>query len=218
MLKFKDTVLFDYDGTLADTTALIIQSWQHTYKVRYGREGKVEEILKTLGEPLIDSMKEKFPEFDPYETMDIYRGYQKDRYEDMVRLFPGAIETVHRLKKEGYRLGIVTSRRYQSTMTGLEVLGLIHHVDGIITCEDIENPKPHPQPILSCLEKLGSEAGKAIMVGDTAFDIGAANNAKVTSVLVGWTSSFPKEERIGIYKPDYVIEKFTELLSLLGLD
>ena len=107
MLK---AILFDYDGTIADTDLLIIDSWQHTYLVRRGHPEDEAVILATFGEPLRTSMEHAFPEFDVDETIDIYRSYQAEIYTGSIKAFPGMIELIHELHAAGLRLGIVTSR------------------------------------------------------------------------------------------------------------
>ena len=105
-----DTVLFDFDGTLADTNEMIIGSWQHTYRTLRGEEEPLENILKTFGEPLALSMEKAFPETPVDQAIAVYRSFQEEHFEEMIRPFPGMDELIRRLKREGYKVGIVTSR------------------------------------------------------------------------------------------------------------
>lgn len=214
MDRKKDTILFDYDGTVADTGPLILASWQHTFLTIYGREGDESVILRTFGEPLAQSMQEKFPHVDPEEAMKIYRSYQEKHFHAMIQTFPGTRETMAALKARGFALGLVTSRRRSSTEAGLKALGLAPYIDAVVTNEDTTKAKPDPEPALLALAALDARPERAVMVGDTKFDIGCANRAGITSVLVAWTRSFPPEERKGPFAPDHVIEKPGDLLPL----
>lgn len=213
MNKKINTILFDFDGTIADTNDLIIQSWQAVYRARLGHEGKPEEILATFGEPLYYTMGKVFPDFDIEESVDIYRSFQKGIFRQAIKPFPGMVDLIKGLKEQGYKMGIVTSRLKQSTFEGLECFGLENDIDEIVTVEDTDKHKPDPEPALICLERLGAKPEEAIMIGDSRFDIGCANNAGITSVLVAW--SIAKEGQDSYYEPSHVIEKAEEFWALL---
>ena len=181
------TVVFDFDGTIADTNQLIIGSWQAVFRARRGVEGEISDILATFGEPLYYTMEKLFPEFDVEESVDIYRSYQKEIFVDQIEIFPGMKELVLELKERGYKVGIATSRLRASTLLGLNKFGLEDKIDALVTVEDTAKHKPDPEPALICLEKLGSTADESIMVGDSAYDMGCGKNAGMTTVLVGWS-------------------------------
>ena len=211
-----NTVLFDFDGTLADTDRLIVDSWQHTYRTFDGRERPVEAIMATLGEPLVVTLKKTLPHADTAEAMATYRDFQIDRFEDMIAVFPGMDDLPKTLKAQGYKLGIVTSRLTRTTMRGLDVLGVRACFDTVVTADDTAKHKPHPEPILTALARLGAAPEESIMIGDSTFDIHCAKNAGVRSVLVGWTRALPPAERRGKNAPDFVIATAEELLDVLA--
>lgn len=212
-----NTILFDFDGTVMNTNELILCSWQHTFKTITGKEGDVEAINRTLGETLAKSMGEFFPEFPLEEGIEIYRGYQTGKFADAISPFPGMIELIKGLKAKGYKIAVVTSRLRPTTMEGLEKYGLDKMFDVIVTMEDCSKHKPDPEPALIALEKLGSKQEETMMIGDSKYDIGCANNAGVTSVLVGWAVSIYDKDKEGVFKPDYTIEKAEEILEILNV-
>lgn len=88
------TVLFDFDGTLIDTTDVVISSWQDTFRAITGEEKTREELLGTLGEVVRDSMKRFFPDRDPDECIRIYRSFQGEDYMLRMKFYDGMEETV----------------------------------------------------------------------------------------------------------------------------
>ena len=210
-----NSILFDFDGTLANTNGLVIGSWKHVFRVLKGIEQSEEEIKKTFGEPLGVSMEKFFPETPVDEAIDIYRSHQKDIFEEMIEPFPGMVDLVKGLKDKGYKVAITTSRMYSSTMVGLRKFGLDEVFDVIVTANDTTKHKPDPEPVLITLEKLGAKPEEALMIGDSMFDIKCAHNAGVKAVLVGWAEAVSEEDLNGPDKPEYFIETAEELFDLV---
>lgn len=218
MKKEKDTILFDFDGTIMDTNDVIIQSWQHTYRTFRGVEGSEEEILATFGETLDYTMKNLFPEVALEEALQVYRGYQRENFLSSIKMVPGMKEVLDELAERGYLMAMVTSRLRFTTEQALEEYDLGKYFRHVVTADDVTRPKPDPQCVEMVLEALGSTADRAIMTGDTIHDILCARNGGVTSVLVGWSitlggmkrSDFSPDEA-----PDHIITEPAELLELL---
>jgi len=211
-----NTVLFDFDGTLMDTNAIILASWQHTFMTVEGEKRPEEEIIKTFGEPLFLTMKNIFPERDTEEVISIYRNFQHEKYADMISLFPGVTELLAGLKEQEYKIGLVTSRLTRSTMIGLDKFGIKKYFDAIVTADDTDKHKPDPEPALIALAKLNSKPEESIMLGDTMFDILCAKNAGIKSVLAGWSIAAPVEFKEGEDAPDYIISSANDLLKILS--
>jgi pyrophosphatase PpaX len=208
-------VIFDFDGTVADTNQLVIDSWQHTYKTVKGELHPVEKIVKTFGEPLRESMRKAFPERDTDEVVEIYRDYQLNRDHRELQLFPGIRELLEGLRDRGYKVGIVTSRTKDTTLRGLRRFGIEGLIDSLVTCNDTTKHKPDPEPALIGLQELDVKADEAVFVGDTMFDMGCAHNAGIKAVMVGWTLSVDQEEMSGDDGPEYIIEKADDLYEVL---
>ncbi len=192
-----DTVLFDFDGTVA------------------GKEREVSEIARTFGEPIVQTMKRLFPQVPVEESLKIYRSYQYDYFDDLVTLFPGMKELLVKLRKTGYKTGLVTSRMRNTTFRGLEKFELTDLFDAVVTCDDTSVHKPDPEPVFIALEKLGTKPEKTVMLGDTMYDIMCANNAGVTSVLVGWAIAPTEEEIKGENGPDFIMKDAADLFRIL---
>lgn len=209
------SILFDFDGTVANTNGLVIGSWKHVYRVLKGIEQSEDEIKKTFGEPLGVSMEKAFPETPVDEAIAIYRSHQKDIFEEMIEPFPGMVDLIKGLKAKGYKVAITTSRMYNSTMVGLRKFGLDEVFDAIVTSNDTTKHKPDPEPVLITLDKLGAKPEEALMIGDSMFDIKCAHNAGVKAVLVGWAEAVTEEDLNGPDRPEYFIETAEELFDLI---
>ncbi len=209
-----DTVIFDFDGTLVNTNDVIIEAWQYTYKFYSGNEMPVDHITKCFGEPLLITMAREFPEVAPEESAEVYRLHQREKADELVKLFPGIEDMLKAVKAAGYKVGVVTSRTKESTEFYMEKFGITDYFDSIVSCDDTDKHKPNPEPLLLGLRKLGAEAESTLMVGDSAFDIKCANNAGVKSVLVDWRIT-GADDKLKDCKVDYMIENPMSLLDVL---
>lgn len=208
-------VLFDFDGTVANTNKLVLDSWQHTYRTLTGREADEAVIKATFGEPLPVSMEKAFPNTPADESIAVYREHQKDIYEEMIEAFDGMPELMKALKEKGYLVAIVTSRMRNTTLIGLRKFGVMEDIDCIVTCEDTDKHKPDPEPVLIALERLSVSAEEALMVGDSMFDIKCARNAGVKTVLVEWAEAVTEADRKGPDAPEYIIDRAEDLFEIL---
>ncbi|HEY8805595.1 MAG TPA: pyrophosphatase PpaX [Clostridium sp.] len=205
-------ILFDVDGTLLDTNELIIQSFQHTYKRHLNKQVGKEQIIKSFGEILKFTIDREFGD-DSEEAIKTYRSFQLGNFEKLITIREGVKEGVEELHRQGYKLGIVTSRLNDSAINGLKHFGLMEYFDTIIGADDTDIHKPDPTPAFMALAELGGKPEETILVGDTQFDILCGKNAGITSVVVGW-SALPRDIILK-YEPDYIVESMEELMELV---
>ena len=212
----KKYIIWDFDGTIANTNDVIIESWQSTFRRYLGHELPVREIEATFGETLKHTIAEKIPGEDPDEVTAHYRAYQQAHCGGRVYVFEGVRELLDELKARGCRLGVATSRTANSYNNYMKELGLEGCMDTVVSMEDVTRHKPDPESVLKVLERLGAGPDEAIMIGDTRFDIGCAAAAGVDSVLVGW-SHYVDEEAMAAegIEPTYRISRPEELLELI---
>ncbi|MGI6203667.1 MAG: HAD-IA family hydrolase [Anaerovoracaceae bacterium] len=208
-------VLYDFDGTLADTNDLIVNSWQHVYETLEGEKHPVDEIYATFGEPLRDSMAAAFPDWDTDEVVDIYRQYQYKIFDGQIRMCKNAYMMVTMVKAAGIKSAVVTARLKYTTMRGLKIFGLDDFFDAVVTREDVEKSKPDPESALKALEIIGAAPEEALMLGDTIHDIRCAHNAGVTAVLANWGMSSTGKDAEGEDAPDFVINDPVELIPVI---
>jgi len=211
-MKRYDTYLFDADGTLLDTSELIFQSFFHTC-LKFGPfEVTREEVFRDVGIPLTVQLEKLLGKKNPEEmeaVLKSHRSYQKEIYKDSLRLYEGVKTGLEELRSKGVRLGIVTSRNRDSLDTYLAHTGILNLFEVIASPEVTDNHKPHPEPVLWAMEKLGSDRERTLFVGDAVFDILSGNEAGVDTALISWGHNDPAEIKA---KPTWIIHSFDELL------
>jgi pyrophosphatase PpaX len=207
-------VLYDFDGTLADSTELIMRCYRHTMATHLDACPPDEEWLSGFGTPLADQIARFARTPDEAAAMlDTYRTHQDELFEAELRPFPGAEEVLAELSRRGVALAIVTSRLRRATLRGLDVCGLSRHFPVIVTPEDVENAKPHPDPVLLALRHLGATPAEALFVGDSPHDIAAGRAAGTRTAGVLW-GPFPRAA-LEEAAPDYLLTRQDEVLGLL---
>lgn len=209
-----DTVIFDFDGTLADTNQVVINSFKHIYKKFRMEEGSDEYILSTFGEPLELTLARDFGEFNFEDVISCYRNYQKDIFNDEVALYEGVDETLKYLKAKNIKMGVATSRLKASTMEGLEKFSIKKYFDVILTADDVKKHKPDKEPLIRTMSILNSSPDRTLYVGDSRFDMECAINAGTTPVLAGWQKN--SEILAKKYNIKYVLDKMWDLTKILN--
>lgn len=207
-----DTVIFDFDGTLADTNQLIINSFRHIYDKFHESKCSEEYILSTFGEPLELTLKRDFGDFSFEDVIASYREYQVDKFEKDVKLYDTVEETLKYLNENKIKIGIATSRLKSSTLNALVHFDINKYFQIIIAAEDVKNHKPDKEPLIKAINGLNSSAENTLYVGDSRFDMECAINARTTPVLVGWqTNSKMLAEK---YNIEYVLNKMWDLTNI----
>ncbi|QWC22327.1 pyrophosphatase PpaX [Bacillus haikouensis] len=208
------TVLFDLDGTLINTNDLIISSFLHTLNHYYPGQYAEPDVLPFMGPPL----EESFGGLDPEKTEEMcahYRAYNHEHHDELVTEFEGVYETVEALHKQGYKLAIVSTKVRDVVLKGLDLMNLRQFFDVVITLDEVENAKPHPEPIQKALLELGSSPEEAVMVGDNHHDILAGKNAGCLSAGVAWSAK--GRDHLMQYEPDFMLDTMNDLLKVVGV-
>jgi pyrophosphatase PpaX len=185
-------VLFDFDGTLADTTELFLRSFRHTLGHHRGSVPPEEEWRPRFGMPL-DVQLGHYAS-SPAELarlIDTFRGFQEASEGALMRPFAGAVEMVAEIASRGLRLAIVTSKHRLGALRAADLCGLTDYFPVIVTPDDVARGKPHPDPVLRALELLGAEPGRALLVGDSPYDIAAGRAAGTATAAALW-GAFPR--------------------------
>jgi len=206
-------VLFDLDGTLIDSTRLIIESYHHTMRVHRGQTFPDAEWIAGLGTPLRVQFRRFTDDAAEVQRMiETYREWNLSHHDAMVRAFPGARDAVTALKTQGARLGIVTSKNRHGVERGLTLCGFDGLFDEIVTSDDLEASKPDPAPVLAALARLDLPAQSALFVGDSPHDIAAGRDAGTSTAACLWGPF--ERATLAAERPDYWLSAFDELVPL----
>jgi pyrophosphatase PpaX len=208
------TVLFDLDGTLVDSGAMILASFQHATRTVLSREIPEHELLSAVGG---SGLREQMEAIDPArveELIEVYSAHNAGLHDELEPC-AGILDALERLSAEGRRLAVVTAKRRTTLALAFEVLPeLRRFFDVTVGAEDTTRHKPSPEPLLLALERLGANADDTVYVGDSPFDIQAAKAAEVGSVAVTW-GRIHSRARLEREEPDAVVDTVEELLGAL---
>jgi pyrophosphatase PpaX len=207
------TVLFDLDGTLIDSGEIILSSFRHATRTVLARDIPDEMLAAAVGGSNIYEQMRAFDEERADELVRVYREHNEPLHDDLVA-FEGIEALLERLKSEGRLIGIVTAKRRRTVDLAFAMLPLENFFDVVVTSEQTERHKPHPEPVLAALDRLGSEPDEAAFVGDSPFDMGAGKAAGVFTVAVSWGKIHPVERLIEA-GADAVVHSPEELLDVL---
>ena len=210
-------VIFDLDGTLADTAPDVHKS-MNLLRARYGLPPiSLEEAKKSIGPGPDLFAKHIAPGASPAKMKEIIREFRSIYSEhllDQTRLFPGIREVLDELSELGIALAVVTNKPTAYSRAILEGLGVADRFRAILGPEAVERQKPAPDAILKAMELLGTKPHETLMVGDTEYDIRAARAAGVPVCAVEYGYSPPHLLRR--FAPDYLVKQPQEILEIVA--
>jgi HAD superfamily hydrolase (TIGR01509 family) len=205
-------VILDVDGTLVDSNDAHAQSWRealsiHSYNIPYDR---IRSLIGMGGDNLLEELL-RLPKDDDrghyisQERKDIFT----NRFIPQLEALPATREFVQRLKDRGIKVVVATSAEKDEASTLLKIAKVDDLIDDMTSLSDANHSKPDPDTIQAALEKLGLPADQAVMVGDTPYDVQAAEKAGVKTITVR-TGGFGDEELKGSLA---IYDNFEDLLA-----
>jgi len=211
MIQNKELVIFDWDGTLIDSQANIVQCFQLVIEELNLPARSNPEISNIIGLGMREALKELFPQQDSdlYEQM-------VDRYRyhffasNPSEPFTGAEEVLSRLADNGYILAVATGKGRNGLNKAFKHTGFGQYFH-ISRCADETRSKPHPLMLEEILQETGMEPEQAVMVGDTEYDLEMAKNAGISSIGVSY--GVHDAERLLKHEPITVINEIRALLN-----
>ncbi len=213
-MRHIDTVLFDLDGTLIDSTELILQSYRHTLQSHRSETVPDDVWLSGLGTPLRNQLRAITDDPDEIDRMvETYREFNFAHHDEMVRPFPGVHEALRRLKNQGMKLGVVTSKARTGLERGLRVCGLEGVFDAAVALDDVVRHKPDPEPVLRALAVLAASDHRSVFVGDSPHDMAAGRRAGVLTAAALW-GPFPRQW-LEPHEPDFWLDTPADIVPTL---
>ncbi len=210
------TVLFDLDGTLADTIPLIVASYQHAFRAVLGEEVDEDRARSWIGRPLLPVLLEESPERG--HALDrAYREWNLANTGRLIRRFDGVEALLVALEGAGVATAVVTSKRRETARLALEAVSIDHLVDVVAALEDTDRHKPDPAPLLHGAAALDVDPVTCVYVGDAVVDVAAARAAGMGAVAVGWGAG--GADALAAAGADALFTTVPDLTAfLLGLD
>ncbi len=207
-------VIFDNDGTIADTRDTICAGMNYVLEKYLGKKPGEIDYLRWIGLPLEDQMPKFTDDVNlQKEMVDAYRDFDAINHSKLLKSFSGCRECLSKLRSAGFTLAVATSKLSSRCIEGLELLGIDKYMSTTIGVEHTKEHKPNGEPIAFCASELGVDIDKCVYVGDAPFDIQAAKNAPCISIAVTW--GFFSCETLEKENPDYIVQSFEDLSDLL---
>ncbi len=209
-------LIFDWDGTLADSIGRIVTA-MHIAAQRAGRPERNDEAVKgIIGLGLPEAILTLYPDMTPEQVVS-FRQHYADVYIAMDAqpspLFAGVKDSLEAFRAEGYRLAVATGKARRGLDRVLKANGWEDFFD-ITRAADESASKPDPLMLNQILAHCDVRPENALMVGDASFDLMMARNAGIDSVAVGYGAQ--SMQSLLAYEPRLAIERFTELRTWLG--
>ena len=209
-----NTVILDFDGTIADTKSLIVSTMQQTLSVLGLPARSDEACASMIGLPLRQTFTDLIPMDD--ETADLcdktYRElFMQNNKPGIVKLFPHVRETIAELYAMGIIINVASSRGRDTLVSFLDEMGLMMYISKVVSSQDVEQAKPAPDMVYVIMEHSEAEKEDVLMVGDTVFYIDMGKNAGVKTCGVTYGNGKIDE----LSHADYIINDFAQLLDIV---
>lgn len=209
-------IIFDFDGTLADTYELIIKTNQAAMEAMDYPVRDEEAIRATIGLPLEAGIRALYPDL-PEEALPQWcatyrRIFDVYKTQYLPVLFPEVKETLEWLRDKGFVLTVASSRQSVSLNAFLRDLGILPCFRYVLGADNVSRAKPDPEPVLKTLRDLGYSAGKTLVVGDMPVDILMGSRAGAGTVGVTYGNS--NRAQLLEAGADFVLDHFSELQGL----
>ena len=207
------SILFDFDGTLADTAPGIVNTMQETFKTMQLPVPTEEAIRQTIGLKLEEGVKVlgRFDDATAQKGAAIYRELFMKIELSKIQIFPEVKETLTILQQMGIRMAICTSRGLNSLNIILTANNMNDYFEEIITASANLPTKPAPDMVFELLKRMNLTANEVLVVGDTTFDIEMGHNAGCKTIAVTYGNH--SSEILATSHPTYIIDHFSALLK-----
>ncbi len=209
-----DAILFDLDGTLIDTNAIIVASYRHAYATLLpDLTISDDKIIDEIGPPL-ETIFSRYTKDSQLvnRLIKTYRDYYTENEKKYHHLYPNVVETLQLLHKQGVKLAIVTSKFKEAAWPSFTHYNLDPYFDAFIALEDVQNPKPDKEPVEKALAALNFPKNP-LMVGDNQSDILAGKNASILSAGVAW--SIKGKSHLKEVNPDFIFNDMRDIIKLI---
>jgi 2-phosphoglycolate phosphatase len=207
-------VLFDFDGTLADSYAAIACSVNHLRSERGMPALSIDEVKRHVGRGPEYLLTHTVPTGDLADDLASYRAHHPSVMLPMTRLLPGAALLLAALHRLGKKIGLCSNKPRLFSQQLLQHLEVAAYFDVVLGPEDVPLPKPAPDMLLRAIQRLGLPSEQVLYVGDMTVDIQTARSAGVRV----WAVATGSEDRRALEdaKPDRLLADLQEMVAQIG--
>jgi pyrophosphatase PpaX len=205
-------VLFDLDGTLIDTIELIRVSFRYATEKVLGEALPDELTMANVGQPL----RTQFEDLAPGRADELtraYREFNQAHHDDLAKPYPGTVETLQAIAARGIPMGVVTSKGTEGARRGLDLFGLTHFFEVVVSADDVPIHKPDPYPLRAAASLMGVPLEYCVYIGDSPHDMQAAVSGGAIAVAALWGAF--TEHDVLVPGPPFALRKIGELPALL---
>lgn len=208
-------VIFDFDGTLADTRSSTTQCfWEvlNRYQISLPKHFSMEALLPLTCEEAFQSIPDIAEDMIP-EAITLYNRHYTEIAYRKARLFPEILETLNALRYASIPLAIATNENRKNLDKLTVALQIESFFDLTICYDEVPFPKPSPEMAKQLIDKLGVSAEKTLVVGDSVLDIemGRASGCQTCAVTYGVQSQNTLQSR----SPHWVVDNFSDILNII---
>lgn len=211
-------IIFDFDGTLADSKECSILATEAAFKACHLDVPTVEEIAHYMGIPIEQSFKEmakvNLTEEEFNKLLVTFRNYYQQFENETLKLFPGIEEVLQQLQKQQVRCYVVSSKKTDVLRRNLQALQIETYFNDLIGSDQVQYYKPHPEGINLLIERYHLKAKDCLMIGDAIFDVQMGKAANCHTCAVTWGSH--SKETLQAEQPDFIIDETLTILQIVG--
>jgi pyrophosphatase PpaX len=206
-------VLFDLDGTVVDSGAIILASMRHAAETVLGTSPPDDELMAMVGGPGLHAQMKMLSEEQADELVRVYRDHNEPLHAGL-EACAGMDDVLVALRDDGHRLGIVTAKRRATVELAFQRVPVAHLFDVIVAGDETERLKPDPEPLLVAAKRLRAPVDDCVYVGDSPFDMRAARAAGMHAIAVTWGGIHARDV-LEAEAPDAIVDTPEELLGHL---
>ncbi len=217
-MKTIQNLIFDFDGTLADTAPLIMATMQTTINELQLPPRTDTECRATIGLRLEDVPAELWPGDTVAENTFVaaYRRiFNRLKRPLSVECFPGVLPTLGHLHRSGFRMAIASSRSHASLDEYVDMLGIAHYFTMIVGGNDVAEGKPSPEAVLKILDRCSWSADETLTIGDAPVDILMGRSAGTATCAVTYGNG--KESDLRSAAPTYITDNFPDIINFCSM-
>jgi phosphoglycolate phosphatase len=219
LTRMPEAILFDLDGTLADSVPDIAGALNDLLEEQGHRQFALDEVRLMVGGGVPKLIERSLRKLElPHGSNDItplakrFLELYAPRATRLTKLFPGVYDLVEKLHGQGIGLGVCTNKPEAVSRSMLEDLGIAPMMGAVVGGDTLPVKKPDPGPMLAALEQLNCPPERGLMVGDSGADTGAARAAGVPVILVSFGYTLTPVQELDC---DGIVDSFDDLSKLL---